>query len=271
MSKIIERLNRLSQGTPQPIGFRALQAESPRPKIQVVASLAQEDAEGLIDFVAGADAGLLCISKLKSAAEVLKKLTQAMPDFPWGVRLPEGQTEVKSLTQSGCDFVIFSAANTPLTIFDNDRVGKILEIETSITESLLRATNRLPIDGVLFAREGKPNFLTWQHLMLFQRSADLLTKPMLVAVPAKLTAGELQALWEAGADGVVIEVTAGQSRDMLKELRKVINEMTFPLPRRREKPSPLLPRIAEVSTVTKDEDDEDDEEEEEEERRLCLC
>jgi len=264
MSKIIERLNRLSQGSPQPLGFRTIQADSPRPKIQVIASLVREDAEGLIDCVSGADAGLLCISKIKSAVEVLKKLVQAMPDIPWGVQMPEGHTDIKAITQAGCDFIVFPAASTPLTIFDNDQVGKIIEIESSITESLLRATNRLPIDGVLFTREDENDFLTWQNLMLFQRSADLLTKPMLVTVPGKLTNGELQALWEAGADGVVIEITTGQSRDTLKELRKVINEMTFPLPRRRERPSPLLPHIAEESTVTKDEDDE------EEERRLRL-
>jgi hypothetical protein len=169
--------------------------------------------------------------------------------------------------QTGCDFVVFPAASTPLTIFDNNQVGKIIEIESSITESLLRATNRLPIDGVLLTREGETDFLTWEHLMLLQRSADLLTKPMLVAVPAKLANSEIKALWEAGANGLVTEITSGQSRDTLKGLRKVINEMTFPLPRRRERPSPILPRIAEESTVTKDEDDE---EEEEERRRLRL-
>ena len=66
MSRFIDKLNRLSRAEPQPIGFRTTQPTSPKPKIQLVASLAQESAESLADYVAGADAGLLRISKLSS-------------------------------------------------------------------------------------------------------------------------------------------------------------------------------------------------------------
>ena len=98
--------------------------------------------------------------------------------------------------------MVFPAANTPLTLLQNDEIGKILEIESSLSEGLLRAANELPIDAVLITTEQEGEyFLTWHHLMLFQRFANLLTKPLFVSIPSSVTANELQALWETGVDG----------------------------------------------------------------------
>ncbi|GAI94152.1 unnamed protein product [marine sediment metagenome] len=68
MSKLIEKLNRVSQAKPQLMGFKAAQAVSPKPKMLLVASLVQADVSGVADYVAGADAGLLPIPKLSSGA-----------------------------------------------------------------------------------------------------------------------------------------------------------------------------------------------------------
>ncbi len=258
MSRLIDKLNRLSRAESQPIGFRATQLASPKPRVQLIASLAQERVESLVDYTAGADAGLLRISKLSSSTKALQKISQAVPDIPWGGwRQDSGPGDMKRLLKAGCDFVVFPATNTPLAILQNDEVGKILEVESSLDEGLLRAANKLSIDAVLITGEQREGyFLTWQHLMLFQRFADLLTKPLLVSIPSKVTSGELQALWEAGVDGVVIEVSAEQPQDRLKELRQVIDKLAFPSPGKCEKAEPLLPRISqEPSIVTAEEEE----------------
>ncbi len=263
MSTFIDKLNRLFRAEPQPMGFKATPLTSPKPKIQLVASLAQESIDRLADYVAGADAGLLRISKLSSGAKTLQKISQALSDIPWGGWLQDsGLGKIKQMAKVGCDFVVFPATNTPLTILQNDEAGKILEVEASLSEGLLRATNELPIDAVLIASEQKEGyFLTWQHLMLFQRFADLLTKPLLVSIPSTVTASELQALWEAGVGGIVVEVRVEQPQDRLNELRQVIDKLAFPSPRKREKAEPLLPRISqEPSPVTMEEEEEEEEE-----------
>jgi len=261
MSRFIDKLQRLSRTEAQPIGFRATQPVSPKPKIQLVASLAQENVEHLAGHIAGADAGLMRISKLSSGAKALQKMSQAVSDIPWGgwlqVSNPRG---IGQMLKAGCDFIVFPATNTPLTLLQNDEAGKILEIEASITEGLLRAINELPVDAVLIAGEQRDDyFLTWQHLILFQRFADLLTKPLLVSIPSNMTAGELQTLWEAGVDGVVTQVTVEQPQDRLKKLRQEIDKLPPPAPRRREKVEPLLPHISrETRTVTPEEEEEEE-------------
>jgi len=260
MSKFIDKLNRLSRGETQPIGFRAREPASPKPKIQLVAILAQESAESLTGHVVGADAGLLRIVKPSTGVEALPKLSQALPDIPWGGWLQgKGLGGLKQLSKAGCDFIVFPATDTPLTLIENKEAGRILEVEASLSEGLLRAVNELPIDAVLVASEQKEGYsLTWQHLMLFQRFAGLLTKPLLVSIPAKVTGSELQALWEAGVSGVVVELSPEQPQDGLSKLRQVIDKLEFSLPRRREKVEALLPRLrGETSTPVPEEEEEE--------------
>ncbi|MBA7654365.1 hypothetical protein ES703_62242 [subsurface metagenome] len=258
MSRFIDKLNQVSRVGHQSMGFRRAQPVSEKPKILLIASLAGASVGGLADYVVGADAGLLRIPKLSSGAKTLKEMSQAVPDIPWGGWLRNiNQGGIKQMAKAGCDFVVFPAINTPLALLQNDEIGKILEVESSLDEGLLRAINELSIDGVLIAAEQEGEyFLTWQHLMLFQRFAHLLTKPLLVSIPSNVTTNELQALWGAGVDGVVIEVGAGQPADKLKKLRQVIDKLAFPSQRKRGKAEALLPHIGrEVSIVTEEEEE----------------
>jgi len=171
MSKFIDKLNQLSRTEPQPIGFRTKQPVSLRPKIQLVASLAQDNAAKIVSNVAGTDAGLLRISKPGSAAEILQKVAQDMSDIPWGIWMADSsQGEIEQVLKANCDFVVFGANSTPLKLLQDKETGKILEVESSINEGLLRAANELPVDAVLIASEKSDDFLlTWQHLLVFQR------------------------------------------------------------------------------------------------------
>lgn len=260
MSKFIDKLNRLSRTEPQPIGFRTAQSTTPKPKIQLVARLTAESSEDLVERVIGADAGLLPITGLTSGAKTLQKISKAMPDIPWGVRL-EGKHpgKTKPLSKTSGDFIVFPASTTPLTILENSEAGKILEVEASLDEGLLRAAGELPIDAVLVTVQEKESYvLTWQHLMRFRRFADLLTTPLLVSIPSEVTAGELQALWEAGVHGVVVEITVGQPQDRLKKLRQIIDKLTFPSPHQRGKTEALLPRTSQEPDASTAEEDEEE-------------
>ena len=258
MSRFIDKLNQVSQVMPQAMGFRTVQPVPEKPKILLIAGLAGASAGDLADSVAGADAGLLRIPKLSSGAKTLREISQAAPDIPWGGWLRDiNQGGTEQMAKAGCDFLVFPAANTPLALAQNDEVGKILEIESSLSEGLLRAVNELSIDAVLITAEQEgEHLLTWHHLMLFQRFADLLAKPLLASIPPNVTANELQALWEAGVDGVVIEIGAGQPADKLKKLRQVIDKLAFPSQRKRGKAEALLPHIdSEVSIVAEEEEE----------------
>jgi hypothetical protein len=66
------------------MGFKRVQPISEKPKILLIASLAQASADGLADYAVGVDAGLLPIHKLSSEVKTIGEMSQAMPDIPWG-------------------------------------------------------------------------------------------------------------------------------------------------------------------------------------------
>ena len=257
MSQFIDKLNRASQITPQSMGFRAGQSAPEKPRILLIASLTQANIERLADRVTGADAGLLRIPELSSGARAFKAVSQAVSDIPWGGWLRGiAGGEVEPVMKVGFDFVVFKPTNTPLAMLKDDKVGKILEVEASLNEGLLRVIGELPVDVVLVASEQEEHFLTWHHLMLFQHCADLLTKPLLVSTPSNVSASELQALWEAGVNGVVVEIGTGQPIGRLKELRQTIDKLAFPLPRKRKKAEPLLPYTSQKTAIATEEEEE---------------
>jgi len=251
MSKFIDRLRQASQSGLQPMGFKAGQPASKSSKMLLVASLTKVDMENLADYVAGADAGLLPISQLSSGTKALKKISQAVPDIPWGGWLRD--ISWAKMKRFECDFVIFPAVSTSLAILEDSGVGKILEVEASLNDSLLRTINELPVDAVLIAGEQRKDyFLTWQHLMLFWHFADSLAKPLLVSVPSRIKADELQLLWGAGVSGVIVEAGG----DGLKGLRQTIDQVALSPQRRRRKVGALLPHISPGMEVADEEEEE---------------
>jgi hypothetical protein len=254
MSRLSDKLTQVSRAAPQPVGFRTSQPVPSKPRVLLIGSLAQANIDSLADYLAGADAGLLHVSKSSSAAKALQKISQAMPDIPWGGWLTKSTQEgIEQISKIGCDFMVFPPASTPLAILQDDKVGKVLEVESSLSEGSLRAVNELPIDAVLIASEqGESDSLTWHHLILIQRFANLLTKPLLVSIPPKVTSVEFQALWEAGVDGTVIEVEVGQP-DRLKEVRQIIDKIAFSSRRKRGKVEPSLPYVSRETDIVEEE------------------
>jgi len=253
MSRFINELKRVSGVGSQPMGFRAAQVMSPKLRMLIVATLAEASVEQLADYVTGADAGLVPIPSLGSGAKTVNKISQVMPSIPWGGWLKESGGEGVKSVEAGCDFVVFPL-DTPLAILHEHKVGKILEVGASLSEDLLKTIDDLSVDAVLIGGEPEKDYsLTWRHLMLLRRCGDLLTKPLLASVPSGVAPSELQALWAAGVVGVVLDT---QPQERISELRQIIDKLTFPLPSKRKKIEPLLPRIAEETKIVPGEEEE---------------
>jgi hypothetical protein len=262
MSKFIDNLNQISQAAPQPIGFRTSKAAQTKHQLQLVAAVAAGGGTDTpADYATGADAGLLRVSKLSSGARTPKKLAPPTPDIPWGVWL-EGaaREEPKQALELEFDFVIFTAVGTTMVVPPDDGAGIIIQVDTSIAEGLLRTVNELPVDAVLIASQPEGGSrLTWHQLMLFQRFASLVTKPLLVLIPPGTGGDELQLLWEVGIDGVVVETGPEQPTGEVTRLRQVIDGLKMPAARKRQKMDALLPRTErEAETIAEIEEDEDE-------------
>jgi len=260
MSRLVEQLTRSSQTGAPPIGFRTARAAAP--KMLVVAVL-DDSTSATPERLAGADAGLLRVASLESAAGELEKAASLAPDIPWGVWLRgEAAGHLAQALELRCDYVVFPAASPALAVAENGTTGMVVQMEPSVPEGQLRALNDLPVDAVLTTGEEMHGALTWHDLMLWRRVSGLLTIPLIACIPAGVGDGQLQLLWETGIRGVVVaagpEVPAGE----MQRLRHAAASITPRPPRRRQRHEVFLPRM-EPATGTVAEPDEEEEEEEE--------
>lgn len=264
MSKFIDKLDKLAiKSAPEPMGFRLNVPKQKEPGMLLVGSINDANAEGLTERMAGADAGLLYAEDVTSATGIIKKLRRAIPDVPWGVHLSKASGGLKDLAKAGCDFLVFPPATTPLSATIEDKeMGRVLELEGTLGEGMLRTVNELPIDAMFLASEESSEYvLTWRHLMLFQRLANHSDKPLVVCAPPGISASELQALLEADVKAIIVEAGKGETAGRLKEISGKIARLSPPSPRKKDKLGAVLPRISLETSHRVEEEEEDDEEE----------
>jgi len=257
MSKLIDRLIQATETVSLPMGFGAAKAAPSKSKMALVARIEPaESTAQLADYLASADAVIIA----QTGTE--KNIARSLPNTVWGLWLEgKSRSQLNSHIEAGADFVVLpldSAFDLP----GIGKTGKILLMAPSLSDGLIRTINELPAEAVMLADdEGETSMITWHRLMLCQRFADLLSKPMLTTVPASVSNDELQALWRAGVDGVVITVKTGKQAAKLKELRQTIDSSNFPA-RPRKRLAALVPHITEESgTAIADVEEEEGEEE----------
>ncbi len=244
MSKLIDRLNRVTHSAPQPIGFRASQA-APAPVMQLVARLTGA-GDPSAKRLSGADAALAPVTAITSGTAKLKAGSAG---------------NLEKTAKLGADFVLFPAVGTPASIPPEDGAGVILEIESSTSDTVLRTVNDAPVDAILVSDEERGEGpLTWAEMLRLQRVAKIVSLPLLVAVPAATAVGELRVLSEAGVAGVVVGLDDEEADDLLANLRKTIDGLPTPA-RKRSRGDAVIPQVGrETAAAADDEPDEDGEE-----------
>jgi predicted TIM-barrel enzyme len=242
MSRFVQKLKSFSGPAGAPIGFHASVAEPKIPVMLLVATLSgTQIKEARILADANADGGL--VSGENTSGKVVKQMVEAMGNVPLGVFV-KGMKEEKmnELVSSGCDFIVFDI-KVPAAILQREDVGKLLMMEPSLGQGLVRAVNSLEIDGVLITGSGGGPFLALEHLLVCRRFVELLEKPVLIALPSLISKGELTGLWQAGVDGIIAPST--QSADALTELKKMIGDLPRGARGRRAKAGVMLPHYGE--------------------------
>ena len=238
MSRFIDKLKQASQSEPQPMGFRK-DKSALRPRLLLLAEVGAGAAAGVTE---GADAVLL------------EGAVKSLPgtDLPAGIWLSDN----KGIEAAGIDFVIFTP-EMPVTLAGDEKTGRVMVVEASLEVGLLRSLDDLPLDALFIAGDGtQAQAVTWRYLMLCKRFAALSSKPVLAAVSPQISKGELQMLWEMGVDGVV--VTAKAAGD-IKKMRSLIDSLTPPSKRKRQKARAILPQLKEEAAPVIEDDEEEEE------------
>jgi hypothetical protein len=259
MSQLIDRLKRVSGVAPQPIGFKVAREVLEKPRILVIASVMQDNLSNVVKGVAGADAVLCRIADSSSGADTVEEMCRTISGIPCGLWLNGAfSADLKKIAEDGGDFIVFPTS-APLAMLQESRIGKLLEVHSSMEVALLRAVNDLPVDAVLVsAEQGKEATLTCEDLLFYTLCSGLLEKALLVSAPLNIAVEELQTLWEAGISGVVVEIDDKASLKKMDALRTQIDKAVFPPRRKRRKMEATLPATGGIAEGMEEEEEEEE-------------
>ena len=246
MSRLIDKIKKQSEQLPVPMGFRRALPQDAAPSILLIAKV-------------NADAVLFADENSQLTAAAFKKIMKPLKDVPLGLFLEESKEKPAALEEAGCDFMVISPMSQLKTMPKNEKTGKILQVDSSMDDGLLHAINDLPADAALVTDSfGEGNELVWHHLMLLRHMAMLISKPLLVQVPAGICEAELKALWDAGIEAVVVPVDVSKEEN-LKELHEIALKLPRRTPKKQGKMNVFLPRQAESKEAPPPQEEEEDE------------
>lgn len=260
MSKLLDKLERISVGRAQPLGFGAAVARGKSLPMMIVAGVPLGDAKlAAIAAKGGADALLMTMHQEKSE-EALAKLSSTKTDIPWGVSLDAAtKGEVEQLIEMGCDFVIFAPDKTQAAVLGEEKIGKVLQIDSSLSDSLAKAINRLSIDAVLISLASEDESpLTVHQLMIYERLAAGAGKHLLAAVSPSLPIDDIESLWGLGVRGVVVDLAVKDPEQRLSQVKEAIQKLPTTRRKAGDRISASLPLSRELS-VARPPEEEDDE------------
>jgi len=254
MSRLIEKLKQSREKKPQPLGFLTSTASVEKARLQIIAFSKIESPD---TDIPSADAVVIPVSK----KEQLERLEEACKDkkaIPSGGWIDASSNSLqKKIMEADCDFFIFPDS-VPMTIIPEDKVGRILELDADLSDILLRTISELPVDAVLVDLEEEKS-IKLNTMMKLQRIISLTGTHVLLKVSTVYQQQELQALWDMGICGLVVDISTDKSKPA--ELRKLIDKLKTTKPKKKEKLSPVLPQVSGQAAEAEEEEEEEEEEE----------
>ena len=258
MSKLLDRLDRITRGAPNALGFTAAVSREAIPQMALLAQVAtprQSDISALAD--AKVDAFILT-----NEGKDLKQTVKPLKDRIWGgtaERLGREQMEAYKAAES--DFIVFGIDGTLADTLEEGEVARILRIPPNLEEPILRGLEDLPVDIVLLQRPGASEPLTLTHLLAISNVRGFISRYLLLEWDGELTARDLEHLRDLGVDGIVLD-TAEVGADTFKTVRQRIDAMPKRKPRGEQKPTAVLPRFGGLPSTAHHHDEEEEDKDE---------
>lgn len=259
MSKFLERMERITVAAPGGIGFGAARTEK-TPAIALVGLVSGGYAKGLKTVSdLGLDAALL--SGIDDAGG-LKRIEKSLPSLPWGVKTSSlTESSAQEFRDSGCDILAFSLENTDASALVADDAARILYVDPDIEERELRTISALPVDVLILPMTGVSGPWRLAQIASVAAISRRVDKYILVEVSGTPSDKDLEALRNAGVDGLVLDVAA-VGADALEKLKSAALALPKQRPSGRGRsaivPSSVFPSSSAPEPEEEDDDDDDD-------------
>lgn len=254
MGKLVDRLQRISEGPAQPLGFMPAARQKRSAPLVLVVHLPQ-GSEALLTPAAdsGAEFGLL--ETADGAAP-----TVGTGSIPWGIRTNTLDDEQQAtLKEAGCDFVIASLHDMPIRLLANDVIDAVATVPDGTEDRMLRAIDQLPCDAVILG-DAPADELTVARFLEYSSIASGIGQNLLIWASPKWGRIEVEQLRDAGFSALVVTVASEADLEGLRAIRDTIALLPARSKKRDDRLRARVPQfgVAASSHVDPDDDDDDD-------------
>ena len=144
MSKLVSRIEKISRGSPAPMGFGAASRASHTPAMALIGLLSSKSPK-VAKILADLDADGALLVDLDPNTDVAP-VTDTLGSVPWGVKTQYLDAETSdSFVQKGCDFFLVTPESATVEAAKDDRAAFILSLPADANDGFLRALEDLPI------------------------------------------------------------------------------------------------------------------------------
>ena len=259
MSKLLDRLDRITRGTPQSMGFARPGNRESFPSLALLAWMRDSTKKGVASLAkAPVDAAVLTGGALE--ADALEQQIKPLEGSIWGVVMeqPE-QDRLEAYKEKGCDFLVFGIEGTPVNALEEGDCARILRIPADLEDSQVRGLEDLPVDIILLRKPAPEGILTLVHLLAISNVRSATSRYLLLEWDGELTPTELEHLRDMGVDGLVVDVAYSS---VITTLRERIDTLPRRRPKGDQRSVAVLPHIGGVAAARPQRHEEEEEDEE---------
>ena len=261
MSKLLDLLQRISDGSPPPLGFGAVRSGN-LPGLALVGLVTADHQAGV---AAAIEVGLdTAIVSGVNGADGLKSLAKSVDGIPWGALVPSlSEDEARACQEGGADLLAFGLESTAGAISGEDEMARLVTVAPDLSDRELRAIAALPVDCFIVDMTAVSGSWTLQDLVTLGAITRRSDKQVLVQVSGVPEKNDLRALRDMGASALIVDLAAVSPED-LAGLKATLLDMPRPRPRRRDRMQATVPSSGFTAPPTPspeedpDEDDYDD-------------
>jgi hypothetical protein len=259
MSKLIERIKRISDNANAPIGFKKHVEGTDNASILLLVDITDNILKKAKEIVPGAaDAAVLQAARLEPAA--ISKHARSVQDIPLGLFLGGEHTmELITALSDVLDFVLFDL-NTDIKILAGDGPGRVLMLNKTLSPTQMKAINDLDISIDLIYLHNAKAQIDLELLLTCHLVADVLNKPIAINAARKVSANELTHLLNAGVRALILP--ADISAQEITDLKAAIAALPRTPRKRKASANPLIPMLGSMESRDEVEEDGDVEEDE---------
>ncbi len=212
MSKLMDKLQRISRGQPARIGFGSAAGRGKAPGIGLLA-----EAESL-DLAAQAAEHADAVVLLGAAATAGGDLKNTIA----GVELGDDQAEAGE----GTDFVIIETSSDSSALRARE-AAKLLRLPLDTPDATLRGVSALPVEALVVVEPPKGR-LSVASLLGYLRLGAMAMRPVIVPLTPDFDAEQLVSIRDAGIAAVILPVKSSGDVAVLKKLRETIDAFPHP-------------------------------------------